>query len=76
MSAIIDRVIEASGGIVALARELGITHNAIYSWKVVPPRRVPAVEAITGIPRRELNPEVYGEYSPPSTQPHAGEAAR
>lgn len=59
MSTIIDKVTREAGGIVALARQLGIKHNSIYSWTEVPAKRVPDVERITGIPRHELRPDLY-----------------
>lgn len=58
---VVQKAIKKAGGIVALGRALGITHNAIYSWKRIPSERVREVEAITGIPRHELRPDLYGE---------------
>lgn len=49
-----------SGGIVALARELGIRHTALYSWKRIPAERVLDIERITGISRHELRPDIFG----------------
>jgi DNA-binding transcriptional regulator YdaS (Cro superfamily) len=43
----------------ALARELGINYQAIQSWKRIPAERVLAIEAITGIPREQLRPDLY-----------------
>ena len=42
-----------------LARELGITHGAVFQWDRVPAERVIDVERITGIPREELRPDLY-----------------
>jgi len=56
----VRRAIERAGGIVALSRGLGISHNAIYSWRRVPPERVLEVERITGISRHELRPDIFG----------------
>nr|WP_295810318.1 Cro/CI family transcriptional regulator [uncultured Nitratireductor sp.] len=57
---IVSRAAERSGGIVSLARELGIKHNALYSWKRVPAERVLDIERITGISRHELRPDIFG----------------
>lgn len=59
----IDIVAEAAGktgGIVALARELGIKHTALYSWTRVPASRVLDMERITGISRHDLRPDIFG----------------
>jgi DNA-binding transcriptional regulator YdaS (Cro superfamily) len=47
-----------------LARALKITHPAIMGWKRVPAERALAIEAITGVPRTMLRPDIYppGEY--------------
>jgi TorA maturation chaperone TorD len=61
----LERAIEAAGGMRALARALGITQPAISAWKRVPSDRVVAVESVTGVPRRDLRPELYVEASVP-----------
>jgi TorA maturation chaperone TorD len=57
----LDRAIEAAGGVRALARQLGISQPAISSWKRVPSDRVIAVETATGVPRRDLRPDLYDQ---------------
>jgi len=57
---IVSRAIEAAGGAAKLARELGITTQAISQWRRVPVDRVSEVERVTGIPREELRPDVFG----------------
>lgn len=59
MNQIIAKSIEQAGGIVALARALGIKHNSIYSWERVPAERVIDVEKATGISRHDLRPDIY-----------------
>jgi DNA-binding transcriptional regulator YdaS (Cro superfamily) len=54
-----------AGGPGALARaleELGekITPQAVSLWKIVPPKQVLKVEAITGISKHELRPDIFG----------------
>lgn len=61
MIEIVAKAAEKAGGVVALARELGIKHTALYSWKRVPAERVLDIERITGISRHTLRPDVYGE---------------
>jgi DNA-binding transcriptional regulator YdaS (Cro superfamily) len=67
------RVIEAAGGIVALARELGITHQAVYSWRAIPPAHALKIEAMTGISRHELAPQIFGP--PPDSPKRVGRSA-
>jgi DNA-binding transcriptional regulator YdaS (Cro superfamily) len=48
------------GGNVGIAMKLGdITPQAVSQWKRIPPVRVPDIEAITGIPREQLRPDVF-----------------
>lgn len=42
-----------------VARALGITHGAVSQWRRVPAERVVDVEALTGIPREQLRPDLY-----------------
>ena len=56
---IIERAIEASGGAASLARKLGIKPPSIYSWREIPHKRLTQIEAITGIPREELRPDLF-----------------
>ena len=55
----LQRAIEKAGGLAGLAAPLGITVQAISQWDEVPPRRVIAVEAVSGVPRGELRPDLY-----------------
>ncbi len=42
-----------------VARALKITHGAVSQWKRVPAERVIVVEALTGIARERLRPDLY-----------------
>ena len=53
--------ITRAGGTSALARALGISQAAISQWRQVPYSRVLTVEQITGVPRYELRPDIYGQ---------------
>jgi DNA-binding transcriptional regulator YdaS (Cro superfamily) len=64
-SDVIVRVFETAGGPVSLSRKLSetgrkITSQAVSQWRRVPAERALEVEALTGISRHELRPDVYG----------------
>jgi DNA-binding transcriptional regulator YdaS (Cro superfamily) len=47
-----------------LASRLNISRGSVYKWKwanKIPAERVVAVEAITGIKREELRPDLYAQ---------------
>ena len=44
-----------------LATKLGISKQAVHQWRKVPALRARDIEQITGIPREELRPDIYGE---------------
>ena len=51
---------EAGRGLrLKIAKELGITHGAVYQWRRVPAERVLKVAEITGIPKEKLRPDLY-----------------
>ena len=64
-----------AGGTAALARELGITSQAISQWTEIPVHRVIAVEAITGLAREYLRPDIYGAPRPRPRHQMASAAA-
>jgi TorA maturation chaperone TorD len=55
----LERAIEAAGGIGALARALGISQPSVSNWQKIPAERVLAVEAVTGVARSVLRPDLY-----------------
>ena len=57
----LDLAISAAGGISELARRLGISQPSVSNWTRVPAERVLAVEAISGVSRSVLRPDLYGE---------------
>jgi len=58
----IQAAIDAAGGIRSLARAIGVTYQAIQSWKKrIPAERVLDIERATGIPREKLRPDLYGK---------------
>jgi len=54
-----DRVVATAGGWRPLARKLGIRMQSIQMWTRIPAERVIQIEAVTGIPREELRPDLY-----------------
>ena len=58
MIEIVETAASKVGGLVALARKLGISHQSFYSWRRIPAERVIEIESATGIPRHEL-PRLY-----------------
>jgi TorA maturation chaperone TorD len=57
----LNRAIDAAGGIAQLARKMGIAQPSVSNWNRVPAQRVIAVEAATGVSRKQLRPDLYSE---------------
>src|ERR1043165_1573248 len=57
----LDQAIAAAGGVGALARKIGIAQPSVSNWSRVPAERVLTVEAVTGVARAILRPDLYGE---------------
>jgi TorA maturation chaperone TorD len=57
----LNRAIDAAGGVAQLARKIGIAQPSVSNWSKVPAQRVISVEAATGVSRKELRPDLYGE---------------
>jgi molybdopterin-guanine dinucleotide biosynthesis adapter protein len=55
----LSEAIRAAGGVGALARKLGISQPSVSNWSRVPAERVTAVEAVTGVGRAVLRPDLY-----------------
>lgn len=51
--------IDAIGGVSELARQLRISQPSVSNWSRVPAERVAAVEAVTGVDRAVLRPDLY-----------------
>jgi DNA-binding transcriptional regulator YdaS (Cro superfamily) len=53
----IDKIIELAGGPLALAEQLGVTHQAVYNWRkrgYVPASRAMELEKMYDVQREEL----------------------
>jgi TorA maturation chaperone TorD len=57
----LKQAIERAGGVSELARRIGIAQPSVSNWDRVPADRVAMVEALTGIPRTRLRPDLYSE---------------
>lgn len=57
----VEKAVQAAGGKAALAAALNLTYEAIRQWKHIPTKRLLEVERITGIPRSELRPDLFGQ---------------
>jgi len=73
----LQRAVEIAGGQVALARDVGVTPQAVHLWlrkKTAPPARCLAIEAATNgaVTCHELRPDIY---PPPASAGAAPQAA-
>ena len=59
----LKRALKAAGGPAALAARIGVTTQAVWQWDKVPPLRVLSVEAVSGVSRHELRPDLYPDES-------------
>jgi TorA maturation chaperone TorD len=59
----LEEAIRAAGGVGALAQKIGISQPSVSNWSRVPAERVAAVEAVTGVTRVVLRPDLYGDAS-------------
>lgn len=56
----LSEAIRAVGGVSELARQIGISQPSITNWIRIPAERVISVEAVTGVDRTVLRPDLYG----------------
>jgi len=57
----LQQAIRAAGGVTALSRRIGVAQPSVSNWRRVPAERVLAVEAVTGVSRAVLRPDLYQE---------------
>jgi len=57
----LQEAIRAVGGVTELARRIGISQPSVSNWSRVPAERVLVVEAVSGIARAALRPDLYSE---------------
>jgi len=59
----LQEAIRAVGGVTELARRIGIAQPSVSNWSRVPAERVLSVEAVSGVGRAVLRPDLYKEYA-------------
>jgi TorA maturation chaperone TorD len=57
----LNEAIRVVGSVSELARQLGISQPSVSNWAKVPAERVISVEALTGVNRMVLRPDLFGE---------------
>jgi TorA maturation chaperone TorD len=72
----LSEAIRAVGGVSELARRLGISQPSVSNWNRVPAERVLDVEAVTGIERVVLRPDLYIEKNEPAGRVSEIDSAR
>ena len=55
----LHEAIDAAGGVSELARKIGISQPSVSNWNRIPAERVISVEAMTGVDRALLRPDLY-----------------
>jgi TorA maturation chaperone TorD len=55
----LEEAVRAAGGVSELARRIGISQPSVSNWMRVPAERLVSVEAVTGIDRSILRPDLY-----------------
>jgi TorA maturation chaperone TorD len=63
----LEEAIRAVGGVTELARRIGISQPSVSNWTQVPAERVLTVEAVTGVARAILRPDLYDGSIKPGT---------
>lgn len=57
----LQKAIASVGTASELARRLGISPAAVLQWEEIPIRRVVDVERVSGISRKVLRPDLFGD---------------
>jgi hypothetical protein len=57
----VKAAVTAAGGRRMLADALGISAEAIRQWDEIPVKRLAKVSEVTGIPKPQLRPDIFGE---------------
>ena len=57
----LQEAIRAAGGVTELARRIGISQPSVSNWSRIPAERVLTVEAVTGVARAILRPDLYDD---------------
>jgi TorA maturation chaperone TorD len=57
----LEEAIRKVGGVGALAQALGLTWSSVSDWRSIPAEHVLEIEALTGVARTVLRPDLYPE---------------
>lgn len=57
----LEEAVRAVGGVSELARHIGISQPSVSNWTRIPAERVLVVEAVSGVSRTILRPDLYAE---------------
>jgi len=71
LAEIARRAIAAAGGGAVVARRCGIGRSAVQDWKQrgIPPRHVPVMAELSGLPMQALRPDMFQAPAPPKPPP-------
>lgn len=71
------RALAHRGNASRIAKAIGISTGAVAQWAKCPAEHAKVVEAVTGVPRHELRPDLWEKAMPADPQPNlAGTASR
>lgn len=59
METVLDRAAKAVGGVVALAKLVGVSSQAVSQWEKIPPKHCLTIERATGISCHEQRPDIF-----------------
>lgn len=60
----VQQMIDAVGGVAAMARAADVRHTSVIGWRErgsIPPDRVLLIEKATGLPRHRMRPDLWPE---------------
>ncbi len=60
MERAVEEAVRREGSLRRVAERLGVTRQAMQQWTSVPVKRVLALEAMSGVSRYDLRPDIYG----------------
>ncbi|NIW50572.1 MAG: hypothetical protein GWN14_29285 [candidate division Zixibacteria bacterium] len=55
------KILRKVGSKYRLAKDLGISTQAVYQWRRIPVEHVLKIEEMTGVTRYEMRPDIYGK---------------
>lgn len=55
----VKTLMNLAGGPTKLGAMLNVDKSTFYRWRAIPPRHVPRLEKLLGIPRHELRPDLW-----------------